>query len=96
MYEDMEGKIETAVLIVNFCATICLYYLITLILNNRKCNKIDSDPLIFVTKRQTVCTCFLYHHLPKLMHKICFKISFISCVYMFRAHVLIIRRSKLH
>jgi hypothetical protein len=30
------------------------------------------------------------------MHKICFKISFISCLYMFRAHVLIIRRSKLH
>jgi len=31
-----------------------------------------------------------------LMHKICFTISFISCLYMFRAHVLIIRRSKLH
>ena len=30
------------------------------------------------------------------MHKICFTISFISCLYMFRAHVLIIRRSKLH
>ena len=30
------------------------------------------------------------------MHKICFTISFISCIYMFRAHVLIIRRSKLH
>ena len=28
--------------------------------------------------------------------KICFTISFISCLYMFRAHVLIIRRSKLH
>ena len=26
----------------------------------------------------------------------CFTISFISCLYMFRAHVLIIRRSKLH
>jgi len=31
-----------------------------------------------------------------LMHKICFTIRFISCLYMFRAHVLIIRRSKLH
>jgi len=30
------------------------------------------------------------------MHKICFTISFISCLYMFRTHVLIIRRSKLH
>jgi len=30
------------------------------------------------------------------MHKICFTISFISCLYMFRAHVLIITRSKLH
>jgi len=31
-----------------------------------------------------------------LTNKICFTISFISCLYMFRAHVLIIRRSKLH
>ena len=41
----------------------------------------------------------MYHlsqYLNNLMHKICFTISFISCVYMFRAHVLIIRRSKLH
>jgi len=30
------------------------------------------------------------------MHKTCFTVSFISCLYMFRAHVLIIRRSKLH
>jgi hypothetical protein len=30
------------------------------------------------------------------MHKICFTISFISCLYMFREHVLIMRRSKLH
>jgi len=33
-------------------------------------------------------------YLTNLMHKICLKISFISCLYMFRAHVLIIRRSK--
>ena len=32
-----------------------------------------------------------YHHTY-----IYFTISFISCLYMFRAHVLIIRRSKLH
>ena len=29
-------------------------------------------------------------------HNFCFTVSFISCLYMFRAHVLIIRRSKLH
>jgi len=38
----------------------------------------------------------LSQYLTNLMHKICFTISFISCLYMFRAHVLIIRRSKLH
>jgi len=30
------------------------------------------------------------------MHKICFTVSFVSCLYMFRAHVLIIRMSKLY
>jgi len=30
------------------------------------------------------------------MHKICLTLSFISCLYMFRAHMLIIRKSKLH
>ena len=39
---------------------------------------------------------FLSQYLTNLMHKICFTISFISCLYMFRAHVPIIRRSKLH
>ena len=39
---------------------------------------------------------YLSQYLTSLMHKICFTISFISCLYMFRAHVLIIRRSKLH
>ena len=39
---------------------------------------------------------YLSHNLANLMHKICFTISFISCLYMFRARVLIIRRSKLH
>ena len=44
------------------------------------------------------CTDVMYisQYLTNLMHKICFTISFISCLYMFRAHVLIIRRSKLH
>ena len=43
--------------------------------------------------------CIVVHlsqYLTNLMHKICFTVSFISCLYMFRAHVLIIRRSKLH
>jgi len=30
----------------------------------------------------------LSHYLTKLMYNICFTISFISCLYMFRAHVL--------
>ena len=39
---------------------------------------------------------YLSQYLTNLMHKICFTISFISCLYIFRSHVLIIRRSKLH
>jgi len=39
---------------------------------------------------------YLSQYLTNLMHKICFTISFISCLYMFRAHVRIIRRSKSH
>jgi len=38
----------------------------------------------------------LSQYLTKFMYKICFTISFILCLYMFRTHVLIIRRSKLH
>jgi len=39
---------------------------------------------------------YLSQYLTNLTHKICFTISFISCLYMFQAHVLIITRSKLH
>jgi hypothetical protein len=39
---------------------------------------------------------YLSHYLTNLMEKICFTVSFISCLYMFRAHMLIIRRSTLH
>ena len=39
---------------------------------------------------------YLSQYLTNLMHKICFTISFISCLNMFRAHLLLIRRSKLH
>ena len=39
---------------------------------------------------------YLSKYLTNLIHKICFRISFISYLYMFRAHVLIIKRSKLH
>jgi hypothetical protein len=42
------------------------------------------------------CFFSLSQYLTKLMHKICFTISFISGLYMFRAHLPIIRRSKLH
>jgi len=31
---------------------------------------------------------YLSQYLTNLMHKLCFTISFISCLYMFRAHVL--------
>jgi len=34
--------------------------------------------------------------LTNLLHKILFYNKFILCLYMFRAHALIIRRSKLH
>ena len=44
----------------------------------------------------TLISVYLSQYLTNLMHKICFTINFISCLYMFRAHVLIIRRSKLH
>ena len=37
---------------------------------------------------------YLSQYLTNLMHKICFTISFISCLYMFRAHVPKIRRSE--
>jgi len=37
---------------------------------------------------------YLSQYLNNLIHKICFTISFISCLYMFRAYVLIIRKSK--
>jgi len=39
---------------------------------------------------------YLSQYLTNLMHKICFTVSFISFLYMFLAHVLIIRRSKSH
>ena len=39
------------------------------------------------------CNWFIYleclsHYLTNLMHRICFTINFISCLHMFRAHVL--------
>jgi len=48
---------------------------------------ICSQPL----RRCTTVDCDLTQYLTNFMHKICFTISFISCLYMFRAHVLIIR-----
>ena len=41
-------------------------------------------------------TVYLSQQLTNLMHKILFYNKLVSCHYMFRAHVLIIRRSKLH
>jgi len=58
----------------------------------RNMTKINA---INLTTSKLWLTFFLSQYLTNLMHKICFTISFISCLYMFRAHVLIIRRSKL-
>jgi len=38
---------------------------------------------------------YLSQYFTNLMYKICFTVSFISCFYMFRAHVLIIRRHEM-
>ena len=50
---------------------------------------------LFLTFCWPCISVYLSQYLTNLMHKICFTISFISCLYMFRAHVLIIRRSKI-
>jgi len=55
-----------------------------------------SSALSINTVRTILNLLYLSQYLTNLMHKICFTIRFISCLYMFRAHVLIIRRSKLH
>jgi len=51
---------------------------------------------ISLLKEDKQHTLRLSQNLTNLMHKTCFTISCISCLYMFRAHVLIIRMSKLH
>ena len=56
----------------------------------------NSSLLASCTLTPSLSHFFKSQYLTNLMHKICFTISFISCLYMFRAHVLIIRRSKLH
>jgi len=64
-------------------------------LNNEKLG--DRKPILItdITEAETA-RCSLSQYLTNLMHKICFTISFSSCFYVFRAHVLIIRRSRLH
>jgi hypothetical protein len=74
----------------------CAVILIGLMLSyTRRCLKLHQVTV------ELCSTCYfqlfyLSQYLSNLMHKICFTISFISCLYMFRANVLIIRRSKLH
>ena len=64
--------------------------------------KVKVPKLFISLKSSFCCSCaiykslYLYQYLTNLMHKICFTISFVSCLYMFRAHVLFIRRSKLY
>ena len=56
-----------------------------------KRNNVDNFDVLL-----TVHLGIFSHNLTNLMHKISFIMSLISCLYMFRAHALIIRRSKLH
>ena len=49
-----------------------------------------------IKKNDRFSKVYLSQYLTNLMHKICFTIRFISCLYMFRAHVLTITWSKLH
>jgi len=51
---------------------------------------------LFLTFCWPCISVYLSQYLTNLMHKICFTISFITCLYMFRTHVLVIRGSKLH
>ena len=58
----------------------------------------SETPVFYIVRTSTVISTFcspcilvyLSQYLINLMHKICFTISFISRIYMFRAHVLII------
>jgi len=61
--------------------------------NKTFCCKNWPTEFMFRSVNNNYC---LSQYLTNLLHKICFTISFISCLYMFRAHLLIIRRSKLH
>ena len=56
-----------------------------------------SDRVIFFDVLLTVHLTIFISVINQLdAQNFCFTISFISCLYMFRAHVLIIRKSKLH
>ena len=55
----------------------------------------ETRRVIFFTFCWPCTSVYLSQYLTNLMHKICFTVSFISFLYMFRAHVLIIRRSHL-
>ena len=79
----------------NFCFTISLFHASTffehhvLIIRRSELYYTASGIITPIGGR-------LVQETANLMHKICFTVSFISCYYMFRAHVLIIRRSKLY
>jgi len=64
---------------------------------NPKCYNIQLNTIHqFVTFCWPCISVYLSQYLTNLMHKICFTLSFISCLYIIRANVLIIRRSKLY
>ena len=53
-----------------------------------QCLLVNHKSRIFWRFADRASTVYLSHYLTNLMHKICFTVSFISCLYMFRAHVL--------
>ena len=59
-----------------------------------KCALYSKSLLWILTFCWPCISVYLSQYWTNLMHKICFTVIFIVCVYMFRAHVLIIRRSK--
>ena len=59
-------------------------------------DSVDKTSFLLLAHSVVYWISCLSQYLTNLMHEICFTVSFISCLYMFRSHVLIIRRSKLH
>ena len=64
-------------------------------LQGRQWNKYKKNVTVVIQQDATIYSLFISVINQHDAQNFCFTISFISCLYMFRAHVLIIRRSKL-